>query len=595
MKKAVFLLGGIFTISARCGFAQSFYDIDKIQKIEISFSQLNWDYILDTSKQGSDSYTMAQLVKINGVQFDSAGVKYKGNSSYNPSNKKNPLHIELDHFKNQSYQGYKDIKLSNGYIEPSFIREVLIYSMLQNYMQAPLANFAQVYINGKYMGLYTNVEAVTKTFVDSRFFSKNNSFFFADKGGCNLVYKGTDSTLYYSPYTIKSDYGWADLVNLCNTLRNNIDSIENVLDVDRSLWMLAYTNVLVILDSYLGSSKHNYYIYEDHNGRFNPVIWDLNAGFGTNAKIDAGPMLTVAQLQNLPPMINSNDPLSPLVKNLLAVPIYKHMYIAHMRTIVNENFADTSYYTTAQYLQSIIDTAVQSDPNKFFTYSQFQSNLTTNVIFGTRTIPGITLLMNARTTYLSSTTEIQQVPPTIVNIQSSDTFPLIGSNIYITANVSNATAVYIGMRYSIMEKFTRMMMYDDGKHGDGTAADGIYGISVPITSPVIHYYIYAENNNAGIFLPQRAEHEYYTFAGYPFNENNNVYIYPNPFSTTIHLQLPVSNCSMTIFDVLGNVVFEKTLNSKQETLNLNLSSGMYFLKFTAGNFSRIVKIVKANK
>ena len=55
-------------------FSQYFYNIDTIQKIEISFTQTNWDYILDTAKQGSDSYTLSQWVKINGVQFDSAGV-----------------------------------------------------------------------------------------------------------------------------------------------------------------------------------------------------------------------------------------------------------------------------------------------------------------------------------------------------------------------------------------------------------------------------------------------------------------------------------------------------------------------------------------
>ncbi|MBK7818515.1 MAG: hypothetical protein IPJ60_13975 [Sphingobacteriaceae bacterium] len=40
--------------------SQNFYDINTIQKIEISFNQSNWDYILDTAKQGSDSYTMSK-------------------------------------------------------------------------------------------------------------------------------------------------------------------------------------------------------------------------------------------------------------------------------------------------------------------------------------------------------------------------------------------------------------------------------------------------------------------------------------------------------------------------------------------------------
>lgn len=490
--------------------AQDFYAIDTIQKIEIQFYQANWDFILDTAKLGSDSYTMSKWVKINGVQYDSVGVKYKGNSSYNPSNVKNPLHIELDHFKNQDYQGYKDIKLSNGFKDPSFVREVLAYDILRNYMQASLSNYAQVYINGQYIGLYANTEAVTKTFVDSHFFSNTNSFFFMDNFGGNLSYKGPDSSLYYPTYTLKSDYGWADLINLCNTLKNNISGIENIFDVDRALWMLVYDNVLVNLDSYIGQPEHNYYIYEDHNERFNSIIWDVNEAFGNFKNAGTGSPLTIPQMQTMPLTLHINDSMWPLVKKLLAVPMFKRMYIAHARTIVSENFANNSYYTNAQYLQSIINTTVQSDPNTFYTYSQFQSNLTTTVTSGPFTSPGITYLMDARTTYLNSTTEFQQVPPTVSNIQPSDTFPAIGSDIYITADITNATAVYLGLRYSIMEKFTRMTMYDDGTHGDGAAGDGTYGISVPVTSPEIHYYIYAENNNAGIFSPERAEHEYYT-------------------------------------------------------------------------------------
>ena len=64
---------------------------------------------------------MAAQVKINGVAFDSVGVKYKGNSSYSPSNKKS-LHIELDSYKNQSYNGVSDIKLGNNYKDPSLIK-----------------------------------------------------------------------------------------------------------------------------------------------------------------------------------------------------------------------------------------------------------------------------------------------------------------------------------------------------------------------------------------------------------------------------------------------------------------------------------------
>ena len=207
--------------------AQSFYNINTLQKIEITFTQSNWDYILDTAKANADGYLMAQLVKINGTSFDSAGVKFKGGSSYNVNNNKNPFHIELDYLKNQDYQGYKDIKLSNGFKDPSFVREVLGYNILNKYMPSSLSNYCQLYINGVYIGVYSNSEAITKTFVDSRFYSKDGAFFFMDSFNCPLKYNGPDS-ISYTKYTMKSITGWKALINLCDTLVNKPSFIESI-------------------------------------------------------------------------------------------------------------------------------------------------------------------------------------------------------------------------------------------------------------------------------------------------------------------------------------------------------------------------------
>ena len=151
--------------------AQSpFYNISTIQKIELFFSITDWDFRMDTAKSGSEGYLLSDSIKINGLALDSVGVKYKGNSSYNPSNLKNPFHIAIDEFKNQSYLGIKDIKLGNGYSDPSMIREVLAYSILNNYMDCPESNFSQVYINGTYIGLYSNTENIGKDFCSSKFY-----------------------------------------------------------------------------------------------------------------------------------------------------------------------------------------------------------------------------------------------------------------------------------------------------------------------------------------------------------------------------------------------------------------------------------------
>lgn len=209
---------------------------------------------------------MAQSVAINGTVFDSVGAKYEGNSTYNLNYTKNPWHIELDTYKSMDYQGYKDVKLSNLAKDASFLREVLSYDIARKYMVAPLSNYANVYVNGTLIGLYSSSEAISKTFVDTHLYSKNGTFV-----KCNppagagpgtsdypgLEYLGQDSLDYYDAYELKSDWGWQELIDLMDTLENQTGSIEEILDIDAALWMLAYDNALVNLDSYIGGFKQS--------------------------------------------------------------------------------------------------------------------------------------------------------------------------------------------------------------------------------------------------------------------------------------------------------------------------------------------------
>ena len=506
----------------KINFSQTtFYDRATVQTIEIFFASAGWDATLDAAT-ATDTYTIADSVRINGVVFDSVGVKYKGNSSYNASNNKNPLRLSLDYIKgNQDYEGYVDVKLQNGYSDPSMIREVLSYAILEQYMDCPKANFANVYINGTLRGLYSNAEDVSKDFCGDHFYSTSGSFFKCNPiGGAgpstavnpDLKWINSDSSSYANGYELKSTYGWDDLVDLINTLNNNFSQIESVLDIDRAIWMLAYNNVLVNLDSYSGAFRQNYYLYKDLNGRFDPVVWDLNMSF---AGFPGGTGSGSYNATSLDPMSNSTSTNHPLILKILADPLYKRMYMAHVRTIVQEIFASGNYLTTANTLRSTIDASVQADPYKFYTYTQYQNSLTTSVTgsgpMGS-SIPGIQALMDARSTYFSSNSNYTLVAPTISSYSASNPTPSYGETITMKITCSNEATVYFGYRFNIEDKFTRLLMYDDGLHNDGAAGDHLYGVSVTMNGSRMHYYYYTENANAGLFSPQRAEHEYHTLS-----------------------------------------------------------------------------------
>jgi hypothetical protein len=532
MKKITLLL----LVVSSTVFGQNFYDQNTIQEIRITFTQSNWDAVLDAA-EASDAYVAAQSVSINGTVFENVGVKYKGNSSYNANQAKNPFHIELDTYQNQDYQGYTDIKLNNVIYDPSFVRETVAYTVVRKYMHAPLSNYANVYVNNVLIGLYTNVESVSKKFVNNHFGSNNNAFFnCSPPAGAgpqttnlpNLAYLGLNSSSYESAYEIKSTDGWIDLIDLTNTLSNNINNIENVLDVDRALWMLALDNVMVNLDSYIGQFKQNYYLYKDDYGRFNPIMWDLNMCFGTFGMTGSGaPLSSTASKRQLSHTLHSTESNWPLVQKLLAVPSYKRKYLAHYKTILTENFSNNSYYATAQAFQSLISASVTADTNKFYTNAQFTSNMTTDVNLGNNTAPGLSNLMPGRATYLSALSDFTATQPTIANITLSSSNPALASTVSIKATITNATAssVYLGYRIDPLAPFTKVTMYDDGAHNDGAAGDNVYGTTIPVNAITTQYYLYAENTTIGRFSPERAEHEFYTItASYPIINAGDVTI-----------------------------------------------------------------------
>jgi len=535
MKKIITFLLILLNINSIS--AQDLYNIDNIQTIEIVFAQSNWDALLDAEKAGDNNYTEATSVTINGTVFNQVGVKYKGNSSYNSNQTKNPFHIELDTYVDQNYEGVTDLKLSNVIFDPSFVRETVAYTIVRNYMHAPQSNYANVYVNGNLIGLYTNVESISKKFVNNHFGSNDNAFFSCsppDGAGPqstnlpNLAYLGTNSSSYDDAYEIKSDdetdltvaeAHWDDLIELTNVLNNDIENIETVLDVDRALWMLAFDNVLVNLDSYIGQFKQNYYLYKDDNGRFNTVVWDLNMSFGTfgmTGSSGGGPgpggnLNSTTQKAQLDHLLHETGANFPLMSKLLAVPRYKKMYLAHYKTILTEQITNSNYLTLVNDYQNIIEAAVQADANKFYTYAQFGSNVNSDVNLGMNTASGLTSLMSARESYLTALSDFTVTQPVISNVAESNSNPEIGTTISITSNVidTNTDAVFLGYRNDQHDPFTKVLMYDDGNHNDNNAGDGVYGVDVLITEEYTQYYIYAENNNIGVFSPARAEHEFY--------------------------------------------------------------------------------------
>jgi len=498
-------------------FSQNVFDVG-VRNIEIFFNEPNWDNILDSYYANNiGERLIADSVIIDGEVDQDVGIKYKGNSSYNANNIKNPLNIKLDYINNgQSIDGYNILKLSNGFRDPSFVREVLSYEMAREYMPASKATYANVFVDGILIGLYTCVQSIDDDFTNEHFYERKGPFFKADNTGMSvqgcmgqlgILEYYADTNCYQRAYEMESTNDWSELGNFLDTLNNHFTEVENVLDIDRTLWMMAFENLTVCLDGPINSIPHNFYLFKDNNGRFSPLLWDMNMAFGTFTNGLPNPV-TNTDLQELDVFHNSNDASNKLTSQIFSSDRYKRMYIAHMRTILDEQFSNNNYSVRAAQLQQIIDADVVADPNTFYSYTDFTDNLNSSV--GVNPVIGISELMNDRVTFLQNLPEFTTNPPTVSVLNSNSVLPHTTTN--IIANVQNANYVYLAYRFKFSDKFEKLEMFDDGNNGDGAAGDGVYGVTISVDARDVQYYVYAENATAGIFSPQRAEKEFHQIA-----------------------------------------------------------------------------------
>ena len=79
------------------------------------------------------------------------------------------------------------------------------------------------------------------------------------------------------------------------------------------------------------------------------------------------------------------------------------------------------------------------------------------------------------------------------------------------------------------------------------------------------------------------------------DENQNaqgISIYPNPANGKFEIsssQFPLKE--IEIYNLYGEKIYQQTVNRKQETVNLNEASGIYFLKLTTEHGTIAKKII----
>ena len=545
MKKLlIFLLFSFISFSQELFNSQSVYDDDgglydwsELRDINVNFYDSGYDSFLTQSWLENTKLTLPASLEIGDLYFDSVAVRYKGNSTfYIPftlSNPKKPYNIDFnDYDSNQDIMGYNKIKLANTLLDPTCRKEILGYSIYRNYLPSPQANFMNLYVNNELLGLYVNTEAINYNFLDKHFGESDGAFFkcenqdiFGISGGSltpNLDYRGMDSTLYVDSYELKSESGFKDLIDMIYTLNNDIDNIENYLNVDRALWYMAVNSCILNADTYSLVNVRNYYMYQTQNGQFQIIPWDVSESFIGALTFWWG---DVENLYQASPYFGYDPYIEdrPLIYGLLQVDLYKKIYDAHIRTIMND-FINTSYFEdSAQELGDISYSSSQDDPNTLFGEG-YESNVNESYFFwdpgmgGWNALSGILNTLEERKNFLNQHPLMNQEPPIIEYVLQNIENPQNGEEVIVSSKITNTDQVELMITNDPSHfNFISYEMNDNGVNGDQEAGDDVYSCVVPFSNSgsFVQYYIRASNEDAISLSPEKAEYEFYYYTVNP--------------------------------------------------------------------------------
>lgn len=115
-----------------------------------------------------------------GKTVKDVGLRYKGNASYMASARslKRSLKLELDHYDDNAakFHGERKLNLNSGVMDPTKNREALAFAAYRAAgVPAPPTAYAEVTLtvpgkyDNEYLGLFTVIEQVDKTFLKDRF------------------------------------------------------------------------------------------------------------------------------------------------------------------------------------------------------------------------------------------------------------------------------------------------------------------------------------------------------------------------------------------------------------------------------------------
>jgi len=347
------------------------FDDNAVKRIDIVISPENWEVMQSdmvslygafgsggrpTEFADENPIWVPSEVFYNGKQWYRVGARFKGNSSLSGSWSsgigKLSFKLDFDEFeddypqiKNQRFYGFKKLSLKNNYDDQSIIREKVAGDLFRDAgLVGPHTAFYTVYVDygegAVYHGVYTMVEEVDDTVIDTQYADDDGNLYKPDGDGASFA-KGTFSEEVFGKETNEDEGDWSDIQTLFSVLHDESRtsepavwraSLDEIFDTDIFLKYLAVNTIIQNWDTY-GRMTHNYFMYNDPaTNKLTWIPWDNNEAL-QDGKRDGSLNLDFSDL---------NGSSWPLIGFLYADAEYRAVYEDYLSEIKDGVFKTSS-------------------------------------------------------------------------------------------------------------------------------------------------------------------------------------------------------------------------------------------------------------
>lgn len=381
---------------------------DEVKRIDLVISEGNWDVMMDdmedlygtfgrsrgNSFSDEDPVFVPASVFYDDMEWYKVGVRFKGNSSlasaWGSGVLKLSFKLDFDEFeddypqiKNQRFYGFKKLSLKNNYLDKSMLREKVSTDVFRNAgLVASHAAFYTVYVDHgdgpQYFGLYTMVEEVDDTVLDTQYADNDGNLYKPDGDAASFASGSYDEDEYVKK-TNEDEADFSDVSNLLDVLHDSSRtsdaaawraSLETVFDTDVFLKYLAVNTVIQNWDTY-GRMTHNYFLYNNPDtGKLNWIPWDNNEALQTGNQGGSYAL-------NFQGLSSSSW---PLIGYLYSDEVYKAQYDAYVQEVVNGPFNTVTMQALYDTYAALLEEAATSEVSGYTflnSSSDFQSAINT--------------------------------------------------------------------------------------------------------------------------------------------------------------------------------------------------------------------------